>query len=82
MIRATIKVAIGAAVWYGAAICSVALGQANDKGDAGVKPPPHVEDEIVVRGRTPAELRLQMQIAEDAVYGRFNEIDSNDEFDI
>ena len=40
------------------------------------------EDVVVVIGRTPAALRLQIELAEDAVFGRFNEINSTDDFDI
>jgi hypothetical protein len=41
-----------------------------------------VDEEIVVRGRSRALLRMQFELAEDAVYERFNEINSDDEFDI
>jgi len=41
-----------------------------------------VEEEIVVRGVTRASLRVQIELAEDAVYERWNEINGNDEFDI
>jgi hypothetical protein len=39
-------------------------------------------DEIIVRGRSYAELREQIRIREQAVYTRFNEINSDDGFDI
>jgi hypothetical protein len=42
----------------------------------------NVEEEIVVRGVTRASLRVQIELAEDAVYERWNEINGNDEFDI
>lgn len=35
-----------------------------------------------MRGRSRAMLRLQIQLAEEAVYDRFNEINSTDEYDI
>lgn len=41
-----------------------------------------VDDEIVVRGEAWEELRLEIRLAEEAVYDRFNEINSNDDFDI
>jgi hypothetical protein len=44
--------------------------------------PPDVGDEIIVLGKNWAEIRAQIQRAEEAVYSRFNEINSNDEFDI
>ena len=37
---------------------------------------------VVVRGQTPRALRIRIELAEEAVYDRFNEINSNDEFDI
>ena len=39
-------------------------------------------EEVIVRGQTPGALRIQIELAEEAVYDRFNEINSNDEFDI
>ncbi len=39
-------------------------------------------EEVIVRGRSPAALRIQIELAEEALYDRFNEINSNDEFDI
>ena len=39
-------------------------------------------EEVIVRGRTPGALRIQIELAEEALYDRFNEINSNDEFDI
>ena len=41
-----------------------------------------VTEEVIVRGQTPAALRIQIELAEEAVYDRFNEINSTDEFDI
>ena len=41
-----------------------------------------VTEEVIVRGQTPAALRIQIELAEEAVYDRFNEINSNDEFDV
>lgn len=43
---------------------------------------PAVDDEIIVRGRRGAELRLEMERAENAIFARFNEINSDDRFDI
>jgi len=39
-------------------------------------------DEIIVRGKTPPALRLEIERAENAVYERFNAINSTDDFDI
>jgi hypothetical protein len=43
---------------------------------------PAVDDEIIVRGRRGAELRLEMERAENAIFARFNDINSDDRFDI
>ena len=40
------------------------------------------DEEVIVRGRTPEELRLEIERTEDAVYARFNELNSSDDFDI
>jgi len=50
--------------------------------DATGQPQPAPEDEIIVRGRSYSELREQIRIRELAVYTRFNEINSDDDFDI
>lgn len=39
-------------------------------------------EEVIVRGQRPGALRIQIELAEEAVYDRFNDINSNDEFDI
>jgi hypothetical protein len=43
---------------------------------------PSTIEEIIVRGRSYAELREQIRIRQDAVFARFNEINSDDAFDI
>jgi hypothetical protein len=49
----------------------------------GVKnAPPSVSDEIVVIGKSPNQIRADMERAEVAVYDRFNALNSDDEFDI
>jgi len=58
----------------------------------GATSPPPVEDsstprsdavdEIIVPGRAPENLRLEIERLELAVYDRFNALNSNDEFDI
>jgi hypothetical protein len=50
--------------------------------DPAPQPPAAVDDEVIVRGQTRADLRLQIKLAEDAVFARFNEINSSDDFDI
>jgi len=39
-------------------------------------------DEIIVPGRVPENLRIEIERVETAVYERFNALNSNDEFDI
>lgn len=78
-----IKRAIRAALCCGGFVCATALAQ--NGGDAGAErpdTPPAVDDEIIVLGRSPAEIRAQIKAAEQAVYDRFNDINSDDEFDI
>jgi hypothetical protein len=53
---------------------------AQTSSDDGSAPP--IEEEIIVQGRSRTVLREQIRLAEEAVYDRFNEINSNDEFDI
>jgi hypothetical protein len=63
-----------------AALCSAAAGQ-----DASIqsasRPPPSGDDEIIVYGSIP-ELRRQLRHTRDAMFLRFNEINSDDKFDI
>ena len=62
-----------------AAVCGAAYGQ---QGAQAATNPPDVGDEIVVQGRNFAVLRLEIQRAEQALYDRFNAINSRKEFDI
>lgn len=56
-----------------AACCSPALAQQAE---------PPAPPDVIVHGRAFAELRLQIRLAEEAVFARFNEINSTDDFDI
>ena len=49
--------------------------------DASSSPSAGIE-ELVVPGRTPENLRVEIERLEVAVYDRFNALNSNDEFDI
>ncbi len=62
--------------------CGIAVSQ--DSGLAEIEPPATaaVMDEVIVRGRSPATFRMQIQLAEVAIYDRFNAINSDDEYDI
>jgi hypothetical protein len=63
--------------------CTVAASQEVGRAEADNAPTLAAEEEIVVRGRlTDAALRKQIEQAQEAFYGRFNEINSNDGFDI
>ena len=62
-----------------AAACASAHAQQPPNGST---PPPDVGDEVVVQGRNFGTLRLEIQRAEEALYARFNAINSKDEFDI
>jgi hypothetical protein len=67
------------------AFCIVAfaalVSMANAQEEPSTAPPVGVE-ELIVRGRTIQQLRLEIEKLEDAVYERFNELNSNDDFDI
>jgi hypothetical protein len=63
---------------------SVARAQPN-VATVGLEPvaqPPETPEEIIVRGQRIGELRIDIERAEEAVFVRFNEINSTDEFDI
>jgi hypothetical protein len=45
-------------------------------------PPVASDEEVIVQGRTPQEVRLEIERVENAVYARFNELNSSDDFDI
>ncbi len=83
-IRAT---ALAVAVLHGALFVAAAA-IADDTADAptapeiSLPPPSSVDDQIVVTGRGIAEIRAQIRLAEDVVYSRFNDINSDDRFDI
>ncbi len=73
------KAAIVTVLLGAAALRSVAVGGETDAGQAATATT--APDEIIVLGRID-ELRRQLLRAEDAVYERFNEIESDDRFDI
>lgn len=65
------------------AVCGVAVPQENGGDIARPETSaPAVDDEVIVRGQRVGELRLEIQLAEDAVFDRFNQINSDDRFDI
>jgi len=61
----------------GAACCVPVLGQeAREPNARATVPEPPAPPDIVVRGRGYGELRLRIRLAEEAVFERFNEINS------
>lgn len=50
--------------------------------NAASPPPAAAVEEIIVPGRAPENLRVEIERLEVAVYDRFNALNSNDEFDI
>jgi len=75
--RAAASAALGGALALGGAVAAQetnASGATSDTGAAARQsPPPGAEDEIVVLGRI-GSLRHQLEVAEDAMFDRFNEI--------
>jgi len=63
----------GALVVLGAAAAAQATAPATE---------PRADEEILVLGERLEELRIRIRLAEDDVYARFNEINSDDDFDI
>jgi hypothetical protein len=69
------------AVVYGAvSLCSAVAGQ-DATLQSAARAPPKGDDEIIVYGSLP-ELRHQLRLTRDATFLRFNEINSDDRFDI
>ena len=76
------RAALRAAALLGAAFCiRMAVGQAATA-PAASEPATSPGDEIIVRGRALEGLKLRIERAEDDVYTRFNEINSDDSYDI
>jgi hypothetical protein len=63
----------GALVVLGAAAAAQATAPATE---------PRADEEILVLGKRLEELRIRIRLAEDDVYARFNEINSDDLFDV
>jgi len=76
------RLMVAAALSLSAFVADAALGQSDEEADDEAGASIEVDEEVVVRGRSRAMLRAQIELAEEAVYARFNEINSNDEFDI
>ena len=70
-----------ASAWCAALLCGGALAQQGE-GAADAHDPPPVGDEVVVIGKSPGQLRAEMERAEESVYDRFNALNSDHQFDI
>jgi hypothetical protein len=70
-----------AACWAGYSLPASAQESVAPAANASPSEPPAPAD-IVVRGRGFSELRLQVRLAEEALFARFNDINSSDDFDI
>src|SRR5262245_52832236 len=66
----------------GAALCFRTALHADETAPAASKPTSPPEDEIIVQGKALEGLRLRIERAEEDVYTRFNEINSDDSHDI
>src|SRR5690606_16270 len=64
--------------------CGIALGAIAAETDATEPRAAEtaLEEEVIVRGQRRSELRAEIRLAEEALYSRFNEINSRDEVDI
>ncbi len=65
-----------------AALSAPALGQNAARALRAGPPQIAGADEVIVRGRTGNRMRVELERVEDAVYERFNALNSRDEFDI
>ena len=65
-----------------AAICGVAAQDADTSSAEEAPPAASAPDEVVVIGQSLSDLRQRIEAAEVAVFNRFNDINSNDDFDI
>jgi hypothetical protein len=65
-----------------ASLCKAEIPQVDAAPGAASPDSTPVDEEIVVRGFSYGELRAQIRLAQEAVYARFNDINSDDAFDI
>jgi uncharacterized protein len=66
----------------GAVVCLGTALDAQETGPAVAEPTATPEDVIIVREKEIEDLRLRVERAEDDVFARFNEINSDDSYDI
>ena len=60
----------------------VALAQGESTTRVDAVPPQEDPEEVIVRGRRIGELRFEVEAARERAYDVFNEINTNDEFDV
>lgn len=65
-----------------APLCKAEIPQVDATPGAASPDSTTVDEEIIVRGFSYGELRAQIRLAQEAVYARFNDINSDDAFDI
>ena len=75
-----LRAILGVAAAILALCCAAAVCAAADAPAPTTPNPP--ADEVIVRAHAIAQFRLRIRLAEDAVFARFNEINSDDRFDI
>jgi hypothetical protein len=63
-------------------IIDVAFAQETGNDGDGYETPIQADEEVVVVGRSLGDLRRQIQLAQEAVFAKFNEINSDDAFDV
>jgi hypothetical protein len=61
---------------------AAAQNQRAAPGSAEAPAPQQSSDEVIVRGKRLGELRLDLQVAREHAFDIFNEINSNDDFDV
>jgi hypothetical protein len=76
------QIATVTALCWAGLLGGVAHGQQDSGADAGAQASARADEEVIVRGRSRTMLRLQIRLAEDAIYSRFNDINGDDEYDI
>jgi hypothetical protein len=76
------RASVQAVVLLGGALCLRTTLHAQEAAPPASNPDAPPEDEIIVQGKPLEEIRLRIERAENDVYTRFNEINSDDSYDI
>lgn len=84
--NATQKTLIAAVLCFSCSSWQLALAEQSGKTQRDIKTSPSsvtsADEEIIVHGQEPAQLRLEIQHAQDTFYDRFNAVNGDDQFDI